>query len=267
MNGIGSPSLCWDSREQVGGAHISVVTIVRNGELEIEATILSVIRDKPDWLEYIVVDGASMDGTLQVIEKYSKFIDCFVSEADSGIYDAMNKGVSLARGRCIGLLNSGDTYERGALESVAEWLGQVDVKYFVLAGGVRMVDSLGFQREVFVPDEDVLKKRFKIMPLNHPAMFVSRTVYSDISLYDDNRRVSADYGFTLKILEHGVRVYFMPMVLVKMATGGVSDSARTLFVRLNECFSIRREYKSFSYCAFVYARELVSFLLRLLRNK
>ena len=267
MSGIGSSVLCWDNRSQAGSSLITVVTIVRNGEFEIEDTILSVVRDKPDWLEYIVIDGASTDGTLQVIGKYSKFIDCFVSEADSGIYDAMNKGVSLAGGRCIGLLNSGDIYERGALESVAEWLGQVDAKYFVLAGGVRMVDSLGFQREVFVPGEDVLKRRFEIMPLNHPAMFVSRSVYSDITLYDDSRRVSADYGFTLKILEHGVRVYFMPLVLVKMAAGGVSDSARTLFVRLNESFSIRREYKSFSYCAFVYARELVSFLLRILRNK
>ena len=247
---------------------VTVVTVVRNSEEHIEKTISSVIADKPNWLQYIVIDGASTDGTLALIDKYRDFIDCIISEPDLGIYDAMNKGISLSQGLCIGLLNSGDLYVEGTLSLVASYVKGFDEKYWVLAGGVESISSKGALDEIFIPDLDVLRKRYRMMPLNHPAMFVSRAVYADYGKYNVNYKISSDYEFVLKLVENNIPIHFIDRVLVRMLSGGVSESLLSLPAMIYESYNILRKYKSMAYCLLVAIRQLVSFIVnRLFRGR
>jgi len=99
---------------------ISIVTVVYNGAKHLEQTILSVLKQSYPNVEYLIIDGGSTDGTLEIIRQYEEAIDYWISETDKGIYDAMNKGISLASGDYIVFLNADDWYERGAIESVAQ---------------------------------------------------------------------------------------------------------------------------------------------------
>ena len=118
---------------------ITVVTVVRNGEKTLEKTILSVINQTYKNVEYIIVDGASTDGTLEVIKKHEDRISYWISEPDKGIYDAMNKGIDLATGDYIALLNSDDWYEKDTCEIIANKIneGRADIYY----GMVRVIDK------------------------------------------------------------------------------------------------------------------------------
>lgn len=97
---------------------VSIITVVFNGEKYLEQTILSVLNQTYSNIEYIIIDGGSSDATLDIINKYTDKIDYWVSEPDSGIYDAMNKGISLATGQLIGIINSDDWYELDAVEEI-----------------------------------------------------------------------------------------------------------------------------------------------------
>ena len=99
---------------------VSVVTIVRNGEYEIEETIKSVLKQNYKHIEYIIIDGNSTDNTMNIINRYKNNISYIVSEADFGIFDAINKGVQIASGDLIGLIHSGDSYEPNTIKIVAE---------------------------------------------------------------------------------------------------------------------------------------------------
>ena len=247
---------------------VTVVTVVRNGEEHIEKTISSVITDKPNWLQYIVIDGASTDSTFALISKYRDSIDCIISEPDLGIYDAMNKGISLAQGMCIGLLNSGDLYVEGSLPLVASYAKGFDAKYWLLAGGVQSISSKGILGDIFVPDQSVLRNRYRMMPLNHPAMFVSRAVYSDYGKYNVHYKISSDYEFVLMVVANNIPIHFVDRVFVRMLSGGVSESLLSLPTMMSESYNIRRKYKGMAYCLLVAIRELASFMVnRLVRDK
>lgn len=99
---------------------ISIITVVYNGEKYLEQTIQSVINQTYKNIEYIVIDGGSTDGTLDIIKKYEEHISYWVSESDKGLYDAMNKGIGVAKGELIGMINSDDWYELEAVEIMAE---------------------------------------------------------------------------------------------------------------------------------------------------
>jgi len=99
---------------------VSIITVVLNGRKTIEQTILSVRNQSYANIEYIIIDGGSTDGTINIIEKYSEGVDFWISESDNGLYDAMNKGIGYANGELIGLLNSDDYYESDAVSRVIE---------------------------------------------------------------------------------------------------------------------------------------------------
>ncbi len=239
---------------------ISIVTVVLNGEHVIEQTMRSVIAQKDNTVEYIVIDGGSKDGTVAIIKKYGQHIDHWVSEPDRGVYDAMNKGIKVARGHCIGLLNSGDYYEPDTLSIVRKQLDVIPDRHFVVAGGIHRVDEFGVVIDTFHVDDAALRKRFSLMPLNHPAMFVSSSVYADIGVYNPERKISSDYEFVLALLHRSVKMYLLPRVLTNMPSGGLSERPKMLLVRLQESFQVRRRYKGRAYCLMGSAREVASFL-------
>lgn len=248
------------------GPLLTIVTVVRNGELSLAGTIASVAAQKTADIEYIVIDGASTDRTLSIIEAQRDHIDYWVSEPDRGIYEAMNKGIRAAKGRFIGLLNSGDCYEEGALRLVIDEIRKATAPRLVFAGGVATLDTQGRTAAVHMVDADSLRNKYRFMPLSHPAMFVAKSIHADIGMYREDMIISSDYELLLRILEQGVEIRFIPSVLTRMQAGGISESPRTIFIRLREGFEIRRKYTGLAFCAAMAVREFLSFSYRLLRE-
>ena len=204
---------------------ISIITSVYNNKDQIADAIDSVLSQTHKNIEYIIIDGASTDGTVDVIKSYGNKIDVFISEKDEGIYSGLNKGIQLATGDIIGFLHSDDFYLHDRiLEMVAEKFKQKDCDG--VYGDLIYVDKKDTNRVVrhwnsgkF--DYENLKKGW--MP-PHPAFFLKKSVYEEFGLYDTNFKISADYNFILKVLSsQKLKVCYLPNVLYVMRLGGMSN--------------------------------------------
>jgi len=182
----------------------------------------SVLGQERADLEYILIDGGSVDGTLTIIKKAAKADPRirWISENDHGISDAFNKGLALARGQLIGILNSDDAYAPEALAAVARaWRNNPDSDIF-------HGDLLRFSANTplfrLVPgavDDSIWHE----MPLNHPATFVSRRAYATVGGFNTSLRLAMDYDLVLRLYLAGVRFHYIPAVLAHMRYGGASD--------------------------------------------
>ena len=205
---------------------ISIITVVFNGVSTIKHCIESVLNQDYDSIEYIIVDGNSNDGTKEVIKSYGNKIDIFLSEPDKGIYDAMNKGIELATGDIIGILNADDFYaDQTVISSIAE--------AFKKTGADGCYADLNY---VDGQDESVIKRKWVSgnygpnsflmgwMP-PHPTFFVKRECYKKFGKFRLDMGSAADYELMLRmILKNGIKLAYVPRVTVKMRTGGVSNS-------------------------------------------
>jgi len=203
---------------------VSIITVAYNCDTTIEDTILSVNSQDYPVKEHIIIDGASTDNTLAVIKRHRSKITQFVSEPDNGIYDAMNKGIKLATGDIIGILNADDIYYNTyCISSVVHEFKTKRVEavcgdlVYVLPDNldkiVRYYSSGGFIPEKFA---------YGIMPA-HPAFFVSRYCYEKYGLFKTDYMIAADFELLVRFLRtNRVLYYCLPKVLVKMRTGGVS---------------------------------------------
>jgi len=198
---------------------VSIVTVVYNGERHIDQAIRSVLSQTYDNIEYIIVDGGSTDRTLNIIRKYEDHINCWVSESDRGIYDAMNKGIGLARGDLVGLLNSDDWYADGAIAEVVRMYSSDGGKNRVIAGKWNIVlERLG------ITIEATPSLRFHTgMPFCHQAMFVPKTIYDSVGLYDTRYRFAADLDMVLRLYTSNTPFTFSDKVLVHFRATGASD--------------------------------------------
>ena len=216
---------------------ISIITAVYNDRTTIEETILSVIHQTYKDVEYIIIDGASTDGTKEIIEKYKDYIDVFVSEKDNGIYAALNKGIRLATGDIIGILNGDDWYELNALEEVAG-IFEDDTKTLAVAGSIRRVDSIGNST---IKNNKELSDIWYYMPINHPAFFVKREVYEKYGGFDTDYKIAADYEFVFRLFVNAVRIQTYGNVWTNFRSGGVSTTKLVATVR--ESIDIKKDYK------------------------
>ena len=201
---------------------ISIITVCYNSAKTIEKTIQSVLdQDYPN-LEYIIIDGGSTDGTIDVINKYQKKISKYISEPDNGISDAFNKGLHLATGEIIGILNSDDWYEPDTLKTVSlELLNNTSYDYLV--GSLRYWDKTGGSY-IINPDKKYYKKIKYMMPrLNHPASFFRKRVYTEIGLFNLNYLYAMDYDLFLRSFLAKKKPLFMNQVISNIALGGASD--------------------------------------------
>lgn len=206
---------------------VSIVTITYNSEKTLKDTIESVISQTYKEIEYIIVDGNSSDKTIEIVNSYRDKISKFISEKDNGIYDAMNKGIRLARGDIVGILNSDDIYfDKYVIENV--------VKKFKQSG----VDSI--YGDLYYVEENDLNKVVRYWKSSafregsfakgwhppHPTFFVKREVYEKYGLFDFEMKVSADFELMLKFLEkYRISTTYLPKVLVRMRTGGESNKS------------------------------------------
>lgn len=212
---------------------ISIITIVRNGVNEIEETIKSVLSQKNVNLEYIIIDGKSTDGTLEIIEKYKDNITIVVSEPDHGIYDAINKGIKLATGELIGLIHCGDYYESDAIQTALT--GFLNSKADIIYGDQNIIE--GEIIRIGRSNHEYLKKG---MTISHPATFVSHNCYQKNGLYNTKYKIAADYAFFLMLYMQNANFFKIDKVLANFRAGGISGSNFKL--SLQENISIRKKH-------------------------
>jgi glycosyltransferase involved in cell wall biosynthesis len=199
---------------------VSVLTICLNSAATLEQTIESVRAQTWPNIDYVVVDGCSTDGTLEIIGRHADAIDYFVSEPDGGLYQAMNKALSLAQGDYVLILNSDDWYESDAVETLVR-ARDYSGRDFVSALA-RYVDAEGTEVEVLrsMPFDAAVRLR---MPLRHETMLVSAALYEEFGPFDDSYRVIADFDFTMRMFDGGVTHYEVPRPLLNFRTTGVSS--------------------------------------------
>jgi glycosyltransferase involved in cell wall biosynthesis len=204
---------------------ISLITVVFNGVGTIEGTIRTVIEQTYSNIEYIVVDGGSTDGTLDVLRRYEREIDYWVSEKDAGIYDAMNKGIALARGDYIGMLNADDFFSSSsAIEKVAMRIkaDNIDAVFSCLD----IVDPANLDRvlrKYRVSSLSSFMLRIGVMPA-HPTFFCRKSCYDKAGLYRTDYRIAADFEMMVRLLiKHKIKWSFIDETMVKMRSGGVSS--------------------------------------------
>lgn len=204
----------------------SIITVARNAAETIQDTIISVLsQDYPD-VEYIIIDGASTDGTLDMVNKFKDRIDIVVSEPDNGLYDAMNKGVSRSSGDIIAFLNADDVYANaGVISSMARVFADpiLDVCYGDLVYVKDDMETIVryYQSNKFTPE----KIPYGWMPA-HPTMFVRRRLFYRYGQFKTDYRIAADFEFVARIFRDGTLCYkYIPGVSVKMRMGGVSTKS------------------------------------------
>lgn len=205
---------------------LTVITVVFNGAATIEHTILSVIEQTYDNVEYIVIDGGSTDATVDILRKYEGSIDYWVSEKDAGIYDAMNKGIALARGDYIGMLNSDDYFASpSALETIALRLKASNVD--AVFSRLDIVDPANLNRVLRKYRISSLSKfmlRIGVMP-PHPTFYCRKSCYKDAGPYRTDYRIAADFEMLARLLlRRHITWKFIDETTVKMRSGGVSSS-------------------------------------------
>jgi glycosyltransferase involved in cell wall biosynthesis len=206
---------------------ISIITVVWNNVETIDNAINSVLEQTYKNIEYIIIDGGSNDGTVEVIKNYGKKIDKFLSEKDKGLYDAMNKGIAMASGDIIAILNSDDVYyDNNVIKDVVNKIkiSQLDIVF----GDLYYVQKNNIQNVVrYWKSSEFKKGAFaKGWHPPHPAFFVAKKVYDKYGLFDLNMSISADFELMLRFLEkYNISSAHLPRVLVRMRMGGASNNS------------------------------------------
>lgn len=206
---------------------ISIITATYNSGATLCDTFESVLAQTYKDIDYIVIDGKSNDNTIDIIKEYEPRFNGkmhWISEPDKGIYDAMNKGIAMATGDVIGILNSDDFYsDNNILETISKEVEDMDAIYgdvhYVNDGDltkcVRYYSSKGFRR---------WKMRLGFMPA-HPSFYCRRTVYSRYGLFDTDFKVAADFEQLLRLIfVNRIYIKYLPHDFVTMRTGGASSS-------------------------------------------
>lgn len=199
---------------------VSIVTVVYNGAATLERTMQSVFAQRYPNIEYIVVDGGSSDGTLDLLRKHEDRLDLWVSERDKGIYDAMNKGVALCTGEWVALINADDWYEPDTVARVVEAARQrPDIN--IVHGDIWIHYPNGHKKLKQAKRNGFLLKYWE-MVLNHPSFFV-RSSYYQGRPFDATLRVSGDHKWTLAAwLRSKQQFLYLPEALANFTAGGAS---------------------------------------------
>lgn len=219
---------------------ISLITVTFNSASTLKHTIDSIKMQTCSDFEYIIVDGASTDGTIEIILKNQQLISKWVSEPDKGIYDAINKGIAMSTGQYVGLIHADDMLASpDVLQSIVDAINE------------HHPDAIYGDLD-YVSADDTAKviRRWKSNPFRpellaqgwmppHPTLYVNRQLIDKISVYNDKMKISADYDFILRLFSQpGLRSEYLPKCLVKMRVGGASNrSIRNIVTKMKEDYS------------------------------
>ncbi|MBK8501181.1 MAG: glycosyltransferase [Saprospiraceae bacterium] len=217
---------------------VTVITICLNAERKLEDTLRSVTSQTYPNIEYLVIDGASSDRTLSIIEKYQSNIDQVCSQSDRGLYDAMNKGLSLSTGTFVIFMNSGDTFYN---EETLKDLIEAGYKDDFIYGRPLVIEQNGAESDWHkdVPDENSMKPEsfLKGMVVCHQALVVRTSIAPN---FDLRYPVASDIDWAIKALKASNSVHFHPVYVCRFHRGGLSDKLRRK--ALLERFHIMRRH-------------------------
>lgn len=229
---------------------ISIITVVFNDAQNIEKTILSVIGQTYKDIDYIIVDGGSTDGTLDIIEKYKNNIATIISEPDNGLYDAMNKGVDVTRGDWVAFINSGDTLisENILSEVFSSDYSGIDIVY----GDYVFQYISGLRTHVASRPLDTI---WKYMPICHQAMFVRPGLLKKYKFSIDN--ISADHEFLWKCLKDNCTLHNTGKIISVYLEGGVSaeKNIQVLLSRRRNAMKMAPSLKVFTWYIYYYVMQ------------
>lgn len=215
---------------------VSIITVCLNSEKHLEQTIRSVIEQTYSNLEYIIIDGGSSDNTIAIIKKYQDYVSCWISEPDKGIFDAMNKGIGLASGEWIGIINSDDWYNSNAVAWIVnESYNKPNVDVF--HGNVIVVDREG-KYELKKGSADYFSENRQLC-VHHPTCFIKKEVYNKYK-YDLKYKLSADREFILRLLKNGNVFFYLDLFMVYYRITGSSN--HPYFKSIFDRYKIRKIY-------------------------
>jgi glycosyltransferase involved in cell wall biosynthesis len=221
---------------------VSIITVCFNSEKTIEDTLNSIKSQTYPDIEHIVIDGLSKDNTNQIVSKYSDTVSIHVSEKDNGLYDAMNKGLSLATGDIVGILNSDDVLaDKSAIDKIVAGFNNNDVD--AVYSDLIYVSEYNLNKTTRLYSSKVFSKKmikFGLM-LPHPTFYVKKSCYDKFGGYKTNYRVAADFELLTRFISKGVKAIRLPIITVKMREGGISSSG--LLWRVHQNFEIVRACK------------------------
>ena len=222
---------------------VTILTPCYNSGRTIEKTLECIENQTYKNIEYIIVDGGSTDDTLKIIEHHKNRLPKkfkLISEQDNGIYDAMNKGISLASGKLIGIVNSDDWYENDTVEKiVSHYQGNL----YEVVYGMQRTYLNGKEKAVFIYHHDYLSQQM----ITHPTCFVTADTYRDFGAFDLSFCSAADYDLMLRYYESG-KVVFTPVydILSNFQLGGMSSSQigvrENAKIRYNRGYLSRKKY-------------------------
>ncbi len=224
---------------------ISIITVVWNNEETIKDAINSVLSQTYKNIEYIIIDGESTDGTIEIVKSHGNKISKFISEKDKGLYDAMNKGIDLASGDVIGILNSDDFYiDNNVIEKVVNKFKD------------KKVDSV-FADLVFVKPDNLNKTvryydsskcfpskfKYALYPA-HPTFFVKKEIYEKYGLFKLDYKIAADFDIMSRFLyTNKISFSYLNEAIIKMRIGGVSTSFSSIWINTFEQLRVCKENK------------------------
>lgn len=214
-----------------------MVTPVLNSEAFVEQTILSIINQDYKNIEYIIIDGGSTDGTIDIIKKYADKIDLWVSEPDKGIYDAQNKGVFMAKGEYFAVLNSGDYYATTDVVSIiASKIGEHPNIDYVYSNAFFLKET---EDNRIVKFESDIRNKYKYNPVPHPTIFSKTEFFKKSGGFDCSYKVSADYDYLFKLLTNNCLGLKIDAYTVFIRQGGYSYLN---MLSASELLSIQKKY-------------------------
>lgn len=196
---------------------VSIITVVFNGEKYLEQTILSVLNQSYKNIEYIIIDGGSTDSSIDIIRKYDDEIAYWISEPDKGISDAFNKGIKIASGTLIGIINADDWYETNAVASIVQRYRPGSV----LHGNLQYWNRDGTKGMLVIPNSILLPRE---MTINHPTVFIEKDGYDKIGLFDSRYKLAMDYHLLLRLHDSGFSFIDVDNTVANMRSGGASHN-------------------------------------------
>ena len=209
---------------------ISLITVTYNSGKTLSTTLESVLAQNHPNIEYIIVDGASKDNTVDIIKEYEprfKGALKWVSEPDKGLYDAMNKGIRMATGDAIGILNSDDFFTTNDILQQVSDAFEANKELDAVYGDVHFVNPDNLEKCVRYYSSKVFRRelmKLGFMPA-HPSIYLKKERFEQFGLYKMDYKIAADFEFLLRVIyKEGIRTQYLPLDMVTMRTGGASTS-------------------------------------------